>query len=191
VIPRAVSVEPVTAVPLTEVDPASVALVAYSMLIALVINRAFTVALRVAVVTPILVASFVTTVGARPVTSKLPLATVEREYIPPGLPVASTEHVPTPRMVTVVPLTVHTLAVAVTVVYVSPNPTLEVALPKTDKEVVAIVVFESGSKVTDCENTGSIEIGVWTRVVSPVPSPICPLLREPQHLMSTPTIAQL
>lgn len=111
--------------------------------------------------------------------------------MPPGLPVTSTEHVPTPRMVTVVPLTVHTLAVAETVVYVRLKPTLEFALPKTDKEVVAIVVFASGSKEIDCENTGSIEIGVWTRVFSPVPSPICPLLQEPQHLMSTPTIAQL
>jgi hypothetical protein len=161
------------------------------MLIALVINRAFTVALRVAVVTPILVASFVATVGARPVTSKLPWVTLEYLYMPPGLPVTSTEHVPTPRIETVVPLTVHTLAVAETVVYVRPKPTLEVALPKTDKEVVAIVVFASGSKATDCENTGSIDIGVWTTVVSPVPSPICPLLREPQHLISMPTIAQL
>jgi hypothetical protein len=178
-------------VPLTDVEPESVALVPYSILTALVINRAFTVALRVAVETPTLVASLVTTVGARPVTSKLPRATVESEYMPPGIPVTSIEHVPTPRMVTVVPLTVHTLSVAETVVYVRLNPTLEFALPKTDKEVVAIVVFASGSKATDCENTGSIEIGVWTRVVSPVPSPICPLLREPQHLMSRPTIAQL
>ena len=47
-IPRAVSVEPVTEVPVTVVEPASVALVPYSILTALVINRAFTVALRVA-----------------------------------------------------------------------------------------------------------------------------------------------
>ena len=65
-IPRAVSVEPVTAVPLTDVEPESVALVPYSILTALVINRAFTVALRVAVETPTLVASLVTTVGATP-----------------------------------------------------------------------------------------------------------------------------
>ena len=65
-IPRAVSVEPVTAVPLTDVEPESVALVPYSILTALVINRAFTVALRVAVETPMLVASVVETVGATP-----------------------------------------------------------------------------------------------------------------------------
>ena len=65
-IPRAVSVDPVTAVPLTVTETASVALVPYSILTVEEINRAFTVALSVAVETPTLVASFVATVGATP-----------------------------------------------------------------------------------------------------------------------------
>ena len=65
-IPRAVSVDPVTAVPLAVAAPASVALVPYSMLTAVEIYRAFTVAFSVAVEPPTLVASFVATVGATP-----------------------------------------------------------------------------------------------------------------------------